>query len=308
MQEIRRSTSDIPARPRPLSYTDIGTRQTSRLPAHLQSTYTSHLRSSSRTSWDGLELSRPLPIPRPRSASPRPARRLGRPHSIAYLPDNHLLNVDRWSYDRVRMPSAPSSTESPESEPLPRPCSPPTTRRSPPPSPSSFSSRPISVHFVNAFGGPDDPILPLPSTPYHAAGTGASTPTLSVTHPDGSTEPCSLMLPSPLHQAQQEQPALYSAAETEPCSNLKHDIHTAPSTNKPPSPLGETAEGDTAKSRTGRQRGMSVDSIMNTPGCCGLCERRTAKLIGGKITAWVMGTLIPVTFGVMTGILSKMFH
>ncbi|KAK0668078.1 hypothetical protein QBC41DRAFT_322672 [Cercophora samala] len=309
LQETQKRTHDIPPRPRPSSYADVDTDQTSRLQLDLRSTYTSHLRSSSRTSWDGLDLNHPLSASRSRPASPISARRLGRPHSIAYLPDSRLLNVDRWSYDRVRMPSAPSSTQPPESGPLSRPSSPQTPRRSSSPSPSSVSSRPISVHFVNAFGGPDDPILPLPSTPY-ATGTGASTPTLSVTHPDGSTEPFPLVLPGPLH-AQQEQHAFFPAAETGHSSFLKRDdAPTTTAASEPLFPQGETARENTAKgvAVTGRQRGMSVDSIMDTPGCCGLCERRTAKMIGGKITAWVVGTLMPVTFGVMTGILSKMFH
>ncbi|KAK0701466.1 hypothetical protein B0T21DRAFT_378706 [Apiosordaria backusii] len=195
------------------------------------------------------------------------------------------------------MPPTPSSTQPLEFEARSRPPSPRPASRSPSlSSPSSISSRPVSVHFMNAFGGPNDPISPLPSMPY-APGTGASTPTLSVTHPDGSTEPFPMMLPDPLH-AQQQQSS----------SPLKRDIHmTAGAYDTVPQGT-ETVEENKAKSKMGRQRAMSVDSIMNTPGCCGLCERGTAKMIGGKITAWVMGTLIPVTFGVITRVLSRMFH
>ncbi|KAK4174122.1 hypothetical protein QBC36DRAFT_358264 [Triangularia setosa] len=306
VKERPKSAYEISARPRPASYADADTVQRPRLPSYLQSTYTSHLRSSSQTSWDGLNLNRPRSISRPRPASPRPARRLERPHSIACLSDNYLLNVDRWSYDRVRMPFTPSSTEPPELQPSWRSSSPRTAPQSASPSSSPVSTRPISAHFVNAFGGPDDPTLPLPSTPY-ATGTGASTPTFSVTHPDGSTEPLPLVLPSPLH-AQQQYNTLLPAAETEPPSPLKRDIHMTASRYEPSSSQSEISKGSETKNKTGRQRGMSVDSIMNTPGCCGLCERGTAKMIGGKITAWVVGTLIPVTFGVMTGVLSKIFH
>ncbi|KAK4196759.1 hypothetical protein QBC40DRAFT_286732 [Triangularia verruculosa] len=308
IQERPKSACEIPSKSRPFTYAGVDDERRSRLPEHLRSTYTSHLRSSSQTSWDGLDLGYSRANQRPRSTSPRRTRRPERPRSIACIPDSYLLNVDRWSYDRVRMPATSSSTQLPEFESRPSlPSSSQTTRRSPSPSISSVSSRPTSAHFVNAFGGPNDPILPLPSTPY-ATGTGASTPTLSVTHPDGSTEPFPLILPSPVH-TQQQQPCVRRAAETEPSSSVKHHTQMAASPyDEPLTSQAEKVGGSKADGGIGRQRGMSVDSIMNTPGCCGLCERGTAKMIGGKITAWVVGTMIPVTFGVMTGVLSKMFH
>jgi len=33
------------------------------------------------------------------------------------------------------------------------------------------------------------------------------------------------------------------------------------------------------------------------PGCPGLCKMAMAKRIGGKFGAWLIGTLVPVTFG-----------
>jgi hypothetical protein len=43
------------------------------------------------------------------------------------------------------------------------------------------------------------------------------------------------------------------------------------------------------------------DEEKDKPGCLGLCEIATARRIGGTFGAWLMGTLIPVTFGVVTG-------
>ncbi|KAL2134700.1 hypothetical protein VTI74DRAFT_11020 [Chaetomium olivicolor] len=43
------------------------------------------------------------------------------------------------------------------------------------------------------------------------------------------------------------------------------------------------------------------------PGCCGLCEVGTAKCVGGTFAAWAIGTVMPITFGVVMGCVSKMF-
>ncbi|KAK4185866.1 hypothetical protein QBC35DRAFT_502687 [Podospora australis] len=260
--------------------------QISRLPAHLRSNYTSHLRSTSHTSWDGQDdlhhLTQPLPSP----GSSRPNHRLNRPHSVGSLPHPSSLfptdAANRWSYDGERMPHSPSLP------PLPRPPTPGSrpSSRTASPARSQPPSRPRSVRFDENVHFSSEV-----STPYQNA-AGASTPTLRVTHPDGSVDPylvCSSQSPVEQRMTEEKQPS----ASTPMISQA---------------PILENNMTEKRNSSHAKERRMSVDSVMNTPGCCGLCERGTVKAVGSKIAAWLIGTLIPVTFGLATKLLAGLCH
>ena len=44
------------------------------------------------------------------------------------------------------------------------------------------------------------------------------------------------------------------------------------------------------------------------PGCCGVCELGTAKMVGGKIAAWLTGTMLPIAFRIMRDFMSGGCH
>ncbi|KXX75601.1 hypothetical protein MMYC01_206568 [Madurella mycetomatis] len=281
----------------------------SRLPLHLRSGYTSHLRSSSRTSWDGRmpELATPAIQTQPHRARRR---------SAISLPDHGTLGrptvlSGRWSYDHERMPSPPPGPlGSGPSTPISQEFAFPSSRPASTFIESESSSRPQSAII-------DDPVdVSFSYT--------ASTPTLKVIPPppDSPADSSSpFQQPASLgrinrQRLRQDDDAYHilTSAELEMLSR-------PPPTSPPPSPrTGPVEEPLEAHAHQRRQRQSKTDNRRRSlsrlgnngnsdsdfeadvkPGCLGLCELATGKMMVGKLGAWLMGTLIPITFGLVTG-------
>ena len=45
---------------------------------------------------------------------------------------------------------------------------------------------------------------------------------------------------------------------------------------------------------------------MPGPGCCGCCELGTGKLVGGKVVAWMTGTMLPIAFRYLKEFMSQL--
>ncbi len=264
----------------------------SRQPSHLRAGYSSHIRSASRTSWDGrvaLSSSR-TPSPTPPHSPVRRSHR-PRPLSAISLPDHTLgsrptVLADRWSYDRERMPSphgsrpgTPLSEHESSGAAFSRPASTFIESRS--------SSRPPFVHM---HGSIDLDYSHVPSTP----------PTLKVIPPPvGDRES--------LQQEQKSKRQSYHLLTSEEMDRLSHPPMSAQPSSPPsmtPTPklsnevsrLGPPKQKDRGYSHAGDR-----EEHESKLGCMGLCEIATARSIGGKFGAWFMGMVIPVTFGLVTG-------
>lgn len=270
------------------------------LPPQFPPGYETHRRSSSRLSWDGR-----LPGPGTRSPSPAtspyqspyqsphpsPGTRSHRerPCSAAGLPDHALARPtvvrDRWSYDRARMPSPP-----------------PISRRGTPVSDASGlpSSRPASTFIESPPSSRPQSASLDPST-----GLGGtympSTPTLRVIPPPvgGHAEsPVWQNRGGPSRPGNRQSYHLLTPTELEMLS------HPPPTPTPPMSPLPSPAPGSSPSTdfdgpgpETKRNDG---DKETEKPGCLGLCEIATARRIGGKFGGWLMGALIPISFGLVT--------
>lgn len=290
----------------------------SRLPSHLRSGYTSRLRWDTRTSWDG----------RARSPSPSPVRRgqLERPRSAISLPDHTrgrpTVLSDRWSYDHERMPSAPPRSRSP---------SPATPISSRPASVTPTESRPPSR--PQSATADDDPC----GTSFSYS---ASTPTLKVIPPpadsDGPADsPYPFHGPAPLsqtdgqhrrehrhkHDGDGDGDDDYHILTTAELEILAHPPPTSPpsrGSSKEPRDGGSSIHPDRrqvqehTKSEKSRHRSSEIYGNGNgdgdhdgegdaRPGCLGLCELATVKSVGSNFCAWLMGIVIPVTSGLVTG-------
>ena len=277
-----------------------------RAPSHLRaSSYTAHGRSSSRVAWDGrvsvLANHTPSHTPpqSPRLHSIRP-----RPLSAISLPDHSIgrptVLADRWSYDRERMPSPPpgphgSRPGTPMSEheafetTFSRPASIFTESRS--------SSRPQSI----LLSGPTDP--GYPHTP--------STPTLRIIPPppDSGRESQQLSEHSHRHSyhlltseememLSRPPPAQRAMSATASESASSSPGSSTPNNSGEPSHL-DPKHKDERHARPQNNDNKEADEAK--PGCCGLCELSTAKLISGKFGAWFVGTAIHATFGAVVG-------
>ncbi|GAB1313764.1 hypothetical protein MFIFM68171_03974 [Madurella fahalii] len=299
------------------------TGRVSRLPSHLRSGYASHLRSSSRTSWDGKTPALTTPAARTRSPSPVRDSHQARPRSAISLPDHTLsrptILSDRWSYDRERMPSPP------------------------PPPHGSGPSTPMSQEFGFPSSRPASTFIESqpPSRPHSAILDGlvdasfsytASTPTLRVIPPpsDGPADSAyAFQHPDSLDQEnrqrlRQDNDAYHILTSAE-LEMLSHPPPTSPPPSPRTGPDEEPLKGGArtreqqeqqqqqqqrqksdhrrrSRSRFGNHGASDRESEADVrPGCLGLCELATAKRMVGTFGAWLMGTLIPITFGLVTG-------
>jgi len=59
-----------------------------------------------------------------------------------------------------------------------------------------------------------------------------------------------------------------------------------------------------------RQKGAGRDRAQGALrlGCCGICDLGTVKFVGGKIMAWLTGTMLPIAFRVVGECLGRGFH
>ncbi|KAL1839544.1 hypothetical protein VTJ49DRAFT_1407 [Mycothermus thermophilus] len=288
----------------------------------------------------------PSPPPSPiRHATrrPRPASAISLPdyyhHDARGRP---TIVTDRWSYDRERMPSPPplrppAAYAYSVSAASSRPGTPVSIAEH-----AGFSSRPASTHidsappsrphsavFPVADHTPNTPTLrivppeesqnhqkePLKSQPYHIL---------------TSEELDLLSRPPPLHPAMtasplSRPPSLSSASQTPDDTTTGASTPTAASklaiseTTSPSWQLrGEGRETDTKEHQQPcpdnctkpHEHHYAAPGLEPIPpgGCCGgLCEFATAKVVGGKFGAWLLGMAIPVTFRVVSGCLSAVF-
>jgi hypothetical protein len=276
-----------------------------RAPSHLRaSSYTAYEPSSSRVAWDGrVSVSAnhtpshsPPQSPVLRSIRPRPLSAISLPNHSTGRP---TVLADRWSYDRERMPSPPPGSHgsrpgTPMSEheafetTFSRPASTFTESRP--------SSRPQSI----LLSGPTDPSYP------HTT----STPTLRVIPPPPDSDRGSQRLSEHSHRHSYH---LLTSEEMEMLSRpplAQRPMSATPLESPSPSPgsstpnnSGEPSHLDPKHKDERHARPENNDEGMKEakPGCCGLCELSTAKLISGKFGAWFVGTAIHATFGAMVG-------
>ncbi|KAK4160573.1 hypothetical protein QBC43DRAFT_325210 [Cladorrhinum sp. PSN259] len=250
----------------------------SRLPSHLQANgYTNELRSSSRMSWDGQR-----PSPRPRSIS--------RPQSCGSLIGQTLSESPapaqcRWSYDLVRMPHSQTRTTNqiPQSHVPPSATTPeeiqqifPWLPSRPQSSCSNGSPQPSRPTSMVRFE--DDLKDQSPTTTVHHL-NGRSTPTLWVTPPDVRSEPSRWEVPT--------------------CELDSSDMEKPRSTTDNPLKSKERK-----KTKTNQQAKVIKDIDEPADACCfGLCRKGKVRSVGGKVTAWLIGTILPITWGVVMGVM-----
>jgi len=266
----------------------------SRQPSHLRASYTSHIRSSSRISWDGRVADAPADRSRSPSPAPSPARRRDRPRPLSAisLPDHPYIGptplADRWSYDRERMPSSP-----------------PSLRDSRPSTPLSGNvvfeaafSRPASTFIESRPASRPPSVLPTESTDLSSFNTPI-TPTLRVVPPadTGSGD----------QRHPQREPLKrqsYHILTSEEMEMLSHPpplhppMSASPVVSPPPSLSTPNIGNEKGQSHTRPED--SKDEEKSRPGCMGMCEISTAKRMGGLFGAWFMGMAIPLTFGLAT--------
>jgi len=270
--------------------------------------YGSHSRSTSRTSWDGqLAAHQSTDYPRSPSSSyisPRQYRPRERPTSAVSLPDRAYIRptvlTDRWSYDQQRMPSPPSRTPQYGT----RPCTPISDMSGYP------SAKPISTPLNSRPPSRPQSVVLDPSA-NSTYGYFAGKPAARVT-PPWANELHAPEAPSDYPQQQQRLREPYHCLTTEELDMLAHPPPRISASTPPELHTGEpiaVAGGQGAKTRDKRSSKVLSKEIEDEdesrkPGCLGLCEIATAKRIGGKFGAWLMGTLVPVTFGLLTRCLS----
>lgn len=286
--------------------------------------YASHIRSSSRTSWDGRLQGHPARSPSPSPpGSPVRRTRLERPYSMCSLPDHHApvrpVLTSRWSYDRERMPSPPLMPHGS------RPNSRPNSR---PPSPLSEASvfpfsRPASI-FIESRPGSRPPSIIINTPADQGYSCTASTPTLRVHPPaaDGKSDA------TPWQDGSGSEPGSARHSRQFRDSHPYHELTsaeldmlsrppptpTAPVTPilSPPMPAPNMKFMKSAADlgpHEPKTKGQDSDNETREPrGCCGLCDISTARCIGGTFGGWFMGTLIPVTFALVTGCITAAFN
>ncbi|KAL2196618.1 hypothetical protein P885DRAFT_78344 [Corynascus similis CBS 632.67] len=273
--------------------------------------YTSHVRSASGTIWDGS----PSPLPQPRvrrSNKPRPS-------SATSFPDYRTLEYgspavfpDRWSYDRKRMPS-PSP---------PRALSAPSSRPGTPAvsdygdiSDTGFS-RPASTFIGSRPSSRRPSLVPSSSvelTDINPSAATSSTPTVKVMPP-----------PPPVYGDSQDKPQLSPHFQRschlltdEEMEMLSHPPPTqspmTASSLSPPPPSSSFDKQESVlpkpanngrRNHPGRNGGGGEFKVR--PGCMGMCHIAPAQAVLGKFGAWLMGVVLPVSFGLLTGCLASM--
>ncbi|KAK3905508.1 hypothetical protein C8A05DRAFT_41563 [Staphylotrichum tortipilum] len=263
----------------------------SRRPSHLRAaSYTSHIRSSSRISWDGRVADAPADRTRSPSPARSPARRRDRPRPISAisLPDHSYIGptplADRWSYDRERMLSSP-----------------PSLRGSRPSTPVSGNeafeaafSRPASTFIESRPPSRAPSILPTASPDLSSFHT-PSAPTLRVVPPadTGSGSQQEPLKRQSYHMLTSEEMEMLSRPPPpHPPMSASPGVSQSPSLSAPN--IGSE------KTQTHNHPEDSKDQDQSKPGCMGICEIATAKRMGGIFGAWFMGMVIPLTFGLVT--------
>lgn len=291
----------------------------SRQPSHLRAGYASHIRSTSRVSWDG-RVALPDADSRTHSPSPphSPVRRSHRPRPLSAIsvPEHSFgrptVLTDRWSYDRERMPSPHGSrpgTPTPRSERqsfeagFSRPASIFTESRP--------SSRPPSILLTDMSSSiqlPSTPTLRVmpPPDPGHEGNKPGKKLKEEPYHLLTSEELEMLSHPPPLHP-----PMSASPLTTPPTSPWASPL-ASPATSPLASPVWRAPKLSSEISRLGPPKQKvpghaspgpheSEEEHDKKSGCMGICEIATARRIGGTFGAWFMGMVIPVTFGLVTG-------
>ncbi|KAK4245538.1 hypothetical protein C7999DRAFT_42951 [Corynascus novoguineensis] len=274
--------------------------------------YTSHVRSASGTIWDGS----PSPLPQPqvrRSNKPRPSSAISFPDYRALEYGSPAVFPDRWSYDRKRMPS-PSPPRAP-SAPSSRPGTPAVSDYGDI-SDTGFS-RPAST-FVGSRSSSRRPSLGPSSsvelTDINPSAATSSTPTVKVMPP-----------PPPVYGDSQDKPQLsphfqrsYHFLTDEEMEMLSRPPPTQPpmtasSLPPPPSPSFDKQESilpnpanNGRRNHPGRNGGGGGGEIKVKPGCTGMCHIAPAQAVLGKFGAWLMGVVLPVSFGLLTGCIASM--
>lgn len=238
--------------------------------------YAAHLRQTSRTSSDGF----PFPITRPHSAiipnrghSPASGGP-SRPLSVLSLPDHTHYphprsSLERWSYDRERMPARPDT-------PPPTQNSRPSSRRSELlPVQESTTDRPFSHCRVVSTGN----LLNIPPQQYGS-------------HPRPRAEPQPQLQPPPQHFSGSTSTLGITPCETPPV--LFQIVDPDSPRDKTLFQLPMSAEDEAGYLPGVRKEDRGREGFR--PGCCGLCELGTAKVVGGRITALMTGTVLPIVF------------
>ncbi|KAL2159047.1 hypothetical protein VTH06DRAFT_2806 [Thermothelomyces fergusii] len=278
--------------------------------------YTTHIRSASRITWDGRE-----PLPRSRSLSsshgPIPSRLTSplRPSSAISLPNSRVPEhtrptalADRWSYDRERMPSPP---------PAPRGSRPGTpagdrdgseTRPSRPTStlgvsPAS-STAPSGLFDRNSSADLDD--SPLQFSDFDQVGQHLSPHLRRSCHILTDEEMEMLARPPLAHP-----PMTASSRPASPDSERDAYKPAAPGRGPEstcgihlPKPFPSKEDLGGRLDRHGVIHGGD-HSLDVGPGCLGSCDIAPARAILGKFGAWLMGVVMPVSFGLLTGCLTS---
>ncbi|KAK4239537.1 hypothetical protein C8A03DRAFT_14096 [Achaetomium macrosporum] len=308
--------------------------------SHMPAPYASHLRESSRTSWDGG-----LPQPASRTPSPSPPqsptrRRYQPPQGLSAvsLPDHSRRSfeslrptvlADRWSYDRERMPSPP-----PPRSHISRPGTPtPLSEQDGDVSEFGFSRPASTLTASRPSSRPQSIVLDTTSTdPAGSPHNRPSSPTLMVTPPpDSSSAPEQYsdlkgdQLPQRLGRRSFHS---LTTAEMEILSHLPpaHPPMSASSSRLPSRSPEVVASPNSQQSGYSKeltspapekQRNVRRDDEggdgeeedeMTGRGCClGLCEIGTAQRIGGTCGAWLMGTLLPIGFGTLLKFVGHIF-
>ncbi|AEO55804.1 hypothetical protein MYCTH_2299998 [Thermothelomyces thermophilus ATCC 42464] len=283
--------------------------------------YTTHIRSASRTTWDGR-----APLPRSRSPSPphAPAQsRLSnppRPSSAISLPNHHAAEhgrptvlADRWSYDRERMPPPPPAPRDS------RPGTPGTPASDPDASDTGFS-RPASTliesqtpsrqqsgffNFMNGSAEPNDS-PPLPSD-FDQRGQHLSPHLRQSCHILTDEEMEMLARPPPPHPPMTAPSRPSSPGRDRGACGSAAPGHSSESTSAvaPPEP---------PQPREGVGRHLNRNSVNShgsdhsrdvRPSCLGMCDIAPVRPVLGKFGAWFMGVVTPVSFGLLTGCLAS---
>ncbi|KAK4450598.1 hypothetical protein QBC34DRAFT_402920 [Podospora aff. communis PSN243] len=239
--------------------------------------YVTHLRQSSRTSFDNSYSSlSPTLRPRPRSAIYNHENH--RSHRLQSTPPR--VTFDRWSYDRERMMGCGDENT-------------PSTRHR---SAMSNLSPPTQLH-RRAVSTGDLPTLSLPLP-------GPHTQQPIATHMQYSQTSS----PSPsLRNYRGNRSSMLSTCTVE------FDLVDPSSPGKGATRLSlvevdhEHGHNNSTNAPRDREKLKGEEEGLPGPGCCGCCELGTAKLVGGKLVAWMTGTMLPIVFGSTIKLLANCF-
>ncbi|KAK4120978.1 hypothetical protein N657DRAFT_132251 [Parathielavia appendiculata] len=275
---------------------------------HLRAeSYTSHIRSDSRTSWDGTTVPSRTPSPSP-SQSPVRRNHRPRPLSVVTLPGHSPVRpaviADRWSYDRERMPSRPptplhvSNDEGTGVASSPRPASTTVTDSGPS---SRAESIPLSASTADRLSSPALTLIPPPPPDFgesqepkgkfrQSCHLLTSEEMEMLSHPPPPPSPMSAKRPlaSPSSPPSPPPPGV-------PPASLKPNQKPVNETSS--SPLGAPPHQKGDQLLPVHRRHMVGDLDKDRPGCLGLCEILTAQRIGATFGGWFMGVVMPLATG-----------